>query len=250
MYIKKTISMMNGKYVIIEKHFSPRYGKKCSRRSNANTSTDEQKEINKRHADKNRKYKMLCNFEKGDHHIVFSYNKDICDMPESLEDAHKNFTKMLAVFRRKYKDELVYMGKTEVPQKSRIHHHLLIKDAELVRKMTDYWQERYGYVRDVIITSVEDMKLFNYFINGYVSDDKGKMKGGHRVVDCKYTQSRNLKAPEIKTEKINSGRWVKQPKAKKGYRIEDVYNGFDQAGFEMQRYVMIKQEQLCIKKRC
>lgn len=237
MYIKKTISMMDGKYVIIEKHFSPRYGKKCGRSGNVNNSTDEQKEINKRHADKNRIYKLLCNFDKGDHHIVFSYDKDI---PETTEEAHKNFTKMLAVFRRKHKDELVYMGKTEMPQRARVHHHLIIKDAEFIREMTDWWQKRYGYVRDVIITSVDDMKLFNYFIKGYV-DDNGKVKGGHRVIDCKYTASRNLKKPVVKTEKIHSGRWIKQPKPKKGYKIEEVYNGFDSVGFEMQRYIMIKQ---------
>ena len=244
MYIKKTTSMKEGKYIVVEKHFSARYGKKCERSKNTGTTTESQKEINKRQADRNRIYKAMCNFEEGDHHIILSYDREKNGVPTEIDAAHDNLVKMLAKLRRKYKDNLVYMGKTEAPPKAKIHHHLLIKDDKLIKDLVEYWKKKHGFVRDVIITSVEDGKLFNYFIKGY-SEEDGKIKGGHKVEGCKYTQSRNLKKPEVKTEKIQSGRWVKQPKPKKGYRVEDIYNGFDAAGFEMQRYTMVREIRRC-----
>ncbi len=233
MYIEKTIYA--GNTIIRKKYFSLRYGKKNIPRSpNTQKSSEQQKRINKKRSDENRELIMINNFPVGSWWITLTYIKE--KRPKDINEAHNIFRKFLQRIKRWLKKkgiEFKYMGKTEMPKSGAVHHHLVINGNVEVSEIFDMWE--YGNLKDVKrIYKMNDFKLADYFVKGEGSR--------HKESDCRYTQSRNLVKPVEKVRIIKSGHWRREPRPVKGYDILEgsVRNYNDDAGFEMQRYVMVK----------
>lgn len=248
-YRKKRIMLRGGDIVIIEKGFAPRIGKKGGRGEITGKTSERQKLINAQRAEKNRKYLILNNFNwreesgktvrRGDHWITLTYRNET--RPADINDAHMIFVKLLRYIKRKFPD-VKYIGKTERPPSGNVHHHLIISRHEadghdvILDIIKDRWFKYSTNVKAAEIYSLLDEQLANYFIKGEHS---------HKCDECKYTQSRNLKKPDVKIEILSQKTFRKKPKAVKGYRIVDLKNYQDFFGFDAQIYVMRKMNGRC-----
>lgn len=230
-YIRKNIYLRDKEIIIVKKMFSLRYGRKAARGINIKKTSEKQKDINRRRAEENRMYTLVNNFDIGDWWITLTYSRD--KRPESVDDAHKLFTKYLAKLRRKYGDKLKYMGKTELPERGAVHHHLVIAAGVPLDDVMKLW--KWGRIKDVkAIYSINDFELAAYFV---------KNEKSHKCIECKYTQSRNLVKPTVKTEVVSAVKWRKNPQPLKGYDIAgDVKEYIDEIGFPVQSYFMIRRK--------
>ena len=183
---------------------------------------------------------ILANFEEGDWHLILKYLPK--NRPESYEEALAQRRKLIDGLRKAYKKAGItfkWFAVTERGKKrSVLHQHLIIKDVaepnlntvQLVKKL---W--KYGSVQFVsLYEDGEYEKLAQYFVKAETKEECGW---------CTYSRSRNMVVPKPKREKIYRRRWVKIPKAPKGwYLVKDtLINGINPVtGRPYQHYTIRK----------
>ena len=123
----------------------------------------------------------------------------------------------------------------------RVHHHLLIRNNfDMIDMIYGYWK-KFGKVRDFQeIYNLNNGKLITYFLDG----------GEHKRLDFeKFTHSRNLKKPKIKTVIMPVKSFRQMPRIPKGengeeYEIQNLYNGYtDRDGYVYQSYELVLKEE-------
>ncbi len=224
-YVNKTAVVKNN--IFIYKHFSFRYGKKVPRGKNKYATPPRQKEINKRIQGDKMQWILLQNFEQGDWWVEFNYRQGT--RPDDIDTAVKQIRVMREKLARKLKRKgitLTYMQMTERGAYGGLHHHIIFKNNFDIGLLKGLWP--YGKVIIDDVYSENLIKLAGYFAKG--------RKGSN---EKRYSRSRNLVVPEVKTEIISRSAWSKEPKPKKGYEIYELYNGYhDAVGYEYQRCIM------------
>lgn len=219
-------------------YYNPEASKKGRgvRRKSTGVSKQERNRLN---SYKRKQYLIYNNFDIGDLWITLTYNKD--NIPGSPEEAHKVLRDTLGNIRKKLAREkipFVYYAKTEAGEKTRVHHHLFIKNNfNVISVLYDYWKQ-FGKVYDFReIYNFKSGKLVKYFLDG----------GDHKGLDFeKYTHSRNLKEPEIEIRIMPFESFRERPKIPKSedgarYIIHNLYNGCpDSSGYVYQEYELIK----------
>lgn len=232
-YLKKTV--IAGDVMRVEKHYSARAGIKGITKQKKQKKTSEQMQMqNQRNAIKNLADIINTNFGAGDMHIVLTYAREYApDAAEAKKQLDKFLRKARGVYRKQGK-ELKYIAVTEYRNK-RIHHHL-IANAMDARLLQNCWN--WGRVRPTYIDDRKDhIELARYLVKEtaktYAADDAPQKQ--------RYTCSKNLRKPVVKTERIRAVSWRSNPKVPKGYRlVGEVYNGFDAVGFPVQEYRMVR----------
>lgn len=232
-YIKSTI--VAGNTIEIKKYYSNRYKAKGIKRADRrNLTTEEQKEINIRHAEDKLRWRMNANFKDGDYHLVLDYTLE--NRPEGKEQMRIDIDDFLKHLRKEYKKlgmELKYIHVMEIGQKGARHHHLVINEIP-IKILRKCWTKGRIHVTP-LDTNGQYKKLASYFIK-YSSRSKDlqiKM----------WNASRNLIIPEPKKEIILANRYCEDPKPIKGYYVDketvvNFINEYD--GFPILKYTLIK----------
>lgn len=247
-YIRREIHFKNGD-VRVEKYFSLRYGIKRYAGARLNSTSDKQKEINKKRAAQKREDLIYNNFGEGDWWITLTYPREL---RPRFEEAHIVFTKFLAKVKRKYK-MFKYIGCTDDNIKgNNAHHHGVFSWGGATDKkgqqlngfdLLEMWRKHIGINRGggkvERIYNTENGDLARYF-NKETPKTYDADGNATSVVEKKFTGSRNLDKPVVIKRVIKNNTWRKVPAAKKGYEVKDVYNGFDFVGFEKQTYILRK----------
>lgn len=200
------------------------------------------KKRNARQRYQKRKFLIYNNFDKGDMWVTLTYKAEA--VPETPEDGHKNLMNVLAKLHRKLKrkgTEFVYFVKTEAGEKTRVHHHLLIKNNfSVIDELYKLWKG-FGNVRD--FREIYDMAsgaLVTYILDG----------GKHKSIDFeKFSHSRNLKEPEVEVRIYPAESFRENPRPPKSdedgfvWVIENLNNYFpDSDGFIYQEYELVRKE--------
>ena len=263
-YILIETRFLNGD-IRIEKCFSLRYGKKCSRGGNVSGTPETQKEINARRAKRNREDLIINNFSEGDIWASLTYPRDL--RPDTPDAAHKTVTAFMKKIKRKYPD-VKYFLKTETGETGNHHHHMFFswgghtKEILFTDKRTEkeirsvvpmdekdlknLWREHIGMEKgrrgggDVKeIYNLSNGELLEYFGKRIpkTTDADGKPK---EYLYEKYSHSRNLKKPVVVKKVISNKSWRRVPRPRKGYEVTELWNGTDAVGFEKQTYVLRK----------
>lgn len=220
--------------------YNPQNAKK-SRGIRLKSTGETKAERNKHNAYNRKRYLIYNNFDIGDMWVTLTWKADM--LPESPEAAHKVLTKCMAAIHRKLKRQnipFVWYAKTEAGERTRVHHHLLIKNNfEVASVIYDVWK-KYGKVRDFSeIYNFKNGKLVKYFLDG----------GEHKELGFeKYSHSRNLKEPQVEKRIYPAKSFREVPKAPKGsvgerYIIQNLYNfcyGTD--GIVYQEYEVVRIE--------
>lgn len=135
-----------GNTVEVSKYYSSRFNKKGIRKGDKkNLTTEEQKKVNKRAAEKKLRRLINENFKEGDTHLVLDYK--LSERPTGREGMRADADDFLKEMRKLYKSlglVFKYIHVMEIGKKGALHHHLVINTPEEVsqRAITKAWKGR------------------------------------------------------------------------------------------------------------
>lgn len=234
MYYKRTIKA--GKTLEIFKSYTKH--NRPTKTGIGNIPKEETDRINRANAISKLTRKLNANFNDNDFHIVLTYRREERPGCEQAKENLKKFFRKLRNIYRKAGHELKYIHVTEYARKS-IHHHVVINGFEgCVSIIKNLWS--FGRVHFTPLDSTgQYRKLAEYLIKE--TDKTFREKNGGQMQ--RYTPSKNIITPEPKIEKIMAKSWTSEPKAIKGYYIdeESIYNGVNPFnGGLIQKYTLIR----------
>ncbi len=227
-----------GKTIEVVKKFSPRFGKKIPRTAGKfNETTDEQKKVNERAAAIKLRRLINHNFSPGDFHLILTYSQE--KKPKTAAAARKDLENFLRRLRSTYKkqgEELKYITVTEYKNRN-IHHHLVI-NCTRTKDITNAWKS--GRIK---VNPLDDSGQYRALAEYLIKETQKTFKTPTSAYGKRWNQSRNLKKPEVIKKIIKASSWAKNPRPEKGYRIEEVYNGYsDKFGYPYQCCTMVRIE--------
>lgn len=245
MYFKKT--WIYGNRIEVRKYHSwkaPGTEKGGKRSKREKPTPEEIEKANERAAMKRLERLLIGNFEFGDWHLTLTYRSE--DRPDP-EEAKKRLDKFIRKMRAEYKrlgKELKYIIVTEWQGKA-IHHHMAINDIEGFHKLV---AELWGWGGSHL-TALYDNRDYAGLAEYFLKETKRTFKNEDNPYKQRYSASRNMKKPEVKTEQVKSNSWRKEPKETKaqleqGYVLDksSIYVGINKDGYPYQEYVLIMDE--------
>jgi len=178
---------------------STRNRKKGNRKPKNSKSTYKQILNNEKNAKRKVAREINANFKKGDLFITLTHDGEI----PSLEDAKKalvNFFRRIKYFRKKNNlPDVKYIAVTESDEK-RVHHHIIMSNMSM-DIVNDTWNK--GRTLASRLNTDRD----------YTGIAKYITKETPKAFAKRWTQSKNLKKPIVRTRELKSGRSVlKEPK--------------------------------------
>lgn len=227
------------------KYHTWRLGGKKTRRPNERKTDAAVQRGNSRRA-KEQLYRLIVtNFRRDDYRLDLTYG----DPPPDREEAKRrvrNFLRNLHNLYRKNGEELKYIYVTEY-KGHRIHHHVLLNASKKVSRKEIQALWRYGILNyrsfRYFDGAAEDCRrVAEYFVKE--TDETIREEGA--VQRKRWSQSRNLKRPRVKKEKIYSRHWRENPRGRKGFYIAEEESGWTQDGYPYQ-YIRFKQMKGMVK---
>jgi hypothetical protein len=225
-----------GKTVEVEKYYTLRYKAKGVKRGEVvNPTSEDQKDINLKLAEKKLRHRINANFSEGDFHTVFDYRKD--ERPDTKEQMREDIDKAFRELRKEYKKqgkEFKYIHVMEVGSKGARHHHLVINyiDTKILQKC---WIK--GRVK---VFPLDETGQYAE-LAAYLIKQTSKSK---ELQSKRWNCSKNLIIPEPNKIIISTREWYRTvPQAKKGYYIDknSIYKGVNKfTGYGYFKYTMIK----------
>lgn len=199
-YIKETCRA--GKTKEIAYYYSARYHPpRMTREPWEGTTSEAQKRVNRRQAERQLTRKMNANFSGEDLYVTYHYRKD--DRPEGKEMLRTQVRRLLDKLRRLYakaKKTFRYIWVAEIGSRGAAHIHMVMSgiDIQLIKRV---WP--YGHINiQPMDESGNYRKLAEYFIK--YSD---RTLGTDEALQGKrYSCSRNLVMPKIVKRVISSRR--------------------------------------------
>ncbi len=176
----------SGDYLEIDIY--PVFGKAGQRRKRYKPTSECQKELNRKNAEKKLIRLMNANFTEDDLRFDLTYSPNY--LPEDDDAAIKelrNFLRRLKRFRKKAGlSALKYIAVTEKSKKGRYHHHLVISGGVNIRDLAALWGRGY--------TSAKPLQFNENGIEGLA-----KYLVKEPIGSKFYQASRNLIQPEVET---------------------------------------------------
>lgn len=231
-YIKETI--IAGDVIEVRKYFSGRIGKRIHRSSRIGITSDAQRAVNDRMAERKLRGLINANFSAGDWHLQFTYAGEAPSKEQAREDLRKALREMRKIYRKNGK-ELKYITVTEYESK-RIHHHLLLPKLN-IGEIQKAWN--HGMVRATALYANDDYHALAAYL---IKETRRTYNAENALYRKRYNASRNLTKPTVIKETVKADTWREKPTAKKGYTIVtdsvEVYT--DIFGRPAQSYRMIR----------
>lgn len=242
-YIKETC--VAGDTIEVCKYYTYRVNVKGEKRARKEKQTTEaQKKVNQRKAEKELRRLMAANFKNGD--VVVRL--DFIRRPGGSEEMQQLIEKAIRKLRAAYKKagaSLKYIYVKEVGPKGGRHIHMILNrdGMDILALLTACWPHG-GIHVDPWTTGPNFQKLAAYFIKYALKTEETEETEG-KLIGKRWYPSRNLKKPSVKKEVIKSNRFREQVAEKKGYTLEkdSVRAGIsDLTGYRYFSYTLIRTE--------
>lgn len=201
-------------------------------------TTEQQREINRKIAERNLTRILNANFGKDDWYVTYSFAKD--KRPGSPEVFRGIVKKFLRALRKAYKAAGVpfrYVWVAEIGERGAAHVHMVQSGIGLehIRRL---WNYGYMTVKSMD-PSGSYWRLANYFIK--YSDKTMRTEG--RLQGKRYNCSKNLRHPAPEKTRIRKRRKfdVNNIRVPEGWYLEQdtVESGVDANGYEYLRYTLV-----------
>lgn len=233
-YWKKEITC--GKVKEIEKYYSYTvHSKNIIRGPKTFLTTAAQQKLNERNAEK--KLRRLINTNFGENDLWLSLTYSTRPKPEAAKEIFEK--KFLKALRRAYKKaglELKYIHILEVGNRGGVHHHMLVNhiDPLIISKLWKYGFVDFKYLDNSGQYAKIAQYMIKYTAKNYSDPEKTFCKK-------RYSPSKNLKQPQVKTEIVKAASWKEEPVAYAGYIITECYSGVSAlTGYPYQYYTMVQ----------
>lgn len=238
-----------GATIEVQKYYSSRYGKRGIKRGEKKALTrDEQREVNKRAAEKKLRRIINENFQEGDTHLVLDYRKD--KRLDGREGMRKDADDFLREMRKLYKSTgkvLKYIHVMEIGKKGALHHHLIINTPDGIsqRAIAKAWKGRGRTHFNLLDDSGNYSKLASYLIK----QSDGMLKSPDALQGKRWNSSKNLRKPKIlKKKPIKDKGWYNRiarlpKKLEESYYLdeESVHEGIhEKTGYTFFSYMFVK----------
>lgn len=235
-----------GKVVEVNKYYSYRTHAKGEKRSDKEkVSSDAQKRINQRKAEKELRRSMNANFVDGDYLIRLDFFKRPLGSRE-MQDLISAFVRKLRTVLRRTGMEMKYIYVKEVGPRGGRHIHMMLTkcDTDIIRKL---WSHG-GIHIDPLNTNGQYGKIAAYFMKYALRTEE--TEGG--LIGKRWYGSRNLLKPEITKRIILANKFREEIKKNHQKAIErgeyildkeNVRSGIsDETGYGYFTYTLIKTE--------
>ncbi len=241
-YVKRTTKA--GRTIENEKYYTSRYKKKGIKKGDkVKSTTEQQKKINTRQAERRLRLSINENFGTADYHLILGYRHKRGDPYRSREEMREDMDIFLQQARTEFKRIgliLKYIHVTEIGKRGARHHHLVISkaDPELFQLCWEHGRIRVFPLDD----TGQYSKLASYLIK-YTEKTIGTDKA---MMGKRWNSSKNLRKPEPEYEIISDREWIRsEAKPIKGYYVDadSVENGIhnpEYSGYGFFRYTLVK----------
>ena len=225
----------------VEEYLDGRYGAPGQKRAEKKKATPEEiARVNQWNKSKKARHRLRTYFKVNDYFVTLTYRKE--KRPKELKEAQSHFRTFYKYVGKEYKKrgyELRWIRNIERGVKENWHIHVVlnrIPDTDII--LSRAWE--YGKVKDkqLLYEKGEFRELADYI----TKDEKSKVID-HKVLEEKYSTSRNMPLPEPKVKRMK--RWQKEPKARKGFYIDKdtLFEGTNRfTSFPYRHYEMIRIE--------
>lgn len=197
-----------GNTIEVSKYYSSRFNKKGVKRGDKKElTTEEQKKVNKRAAEKKLRRLINENFQEGDTHLVLDYK--LSERPAGKKEMRVDADDFLKEMRKLYKSlglVFKYIHVMEIGKKGALHHHLVINTPDEVsqRAITKAWKGRGRTHFNPLDESGQYAKLASYLIK----QSDGMLKDPDALQGKRWNSSKNLRKPTIlRKEPIKDKGW-------------------------------------------
>lgn len=238
-----------GSTVEVSKYYSSRFNKRgIGRGKRKSLTTKEQREVNKRAAEKKLRRLINENFQEGDTHLVLDYK--LSERPTGREGMRVDADDFLKEMRKLYKSlglEFKYIHVMEIGKKGALHHHLVINTPDEVsqRAITKAWKGRGRTHFNPLDDTGQYAKLAAYLIK----QSDGMLKDPDALQGKRWNSSKNLRKPTvIRKEPIKDKGWYNRiarlpKKLEKSYYLDgdSVREGIhEKTGYTFFTYTFVK----------
>lgn len=224
----------------MENIFSGRYGKRTPPSERRAPTPEEQEKINEQQCIRKLRRKIHANFDKDDLFETLTY-KRVC-RPDPKGAAHELqllLNRLRGIWKRAG-TELRYIVVTEYKSKS-IHHHLIVNDlpdGTGAKKIAQSWSRNGHANTKYLYEDGQYERLAEYLIK----ETSKTFRDPDNPSKLRYSCSRNLVTPVVKTRILKRDDWPEEPRVPKGYYLEksSLVNGVNKMGYKYQYYRLIK----------
>lgn len=238
-----------GKTIEVEHYYTSRYKKKGIKRGDrVKPTTEQQKKINTRQAERKLRILINANFGYGDYHLVLTYTRKRGEPDRTKDQMRKDIDIFLRECRKAYRRAglvFKYIHVMEIGKKGARHHHLVINriDTKILQKC---WYKAYEGHNRIKVYPLDDSgnqaKLAAYLIK-YTDTHR---KGDGALQGKRWNCSKNLVRPEPEIRIISSREYFRaEAKPKKGYYVDkrSISKGVhspEYYGYGYFRYILVK----------
>lgn len=181
------------------------------------------------------------NFTAGDWHVTLTCKPELRPTQEEAPKVIRKFRDRLREEYKKQNWELKYIISCETGSRGAVHWHMIINDctnnetsaARIIRRLWIRGRTWFSPLDD----SGDYKKLAEYI----TKETKRKIESEQTIEKLSYIASRNLKRPDVKTEKVRATKWKRNPVAPKGWYVvlDSVVNGHNPfTGLPYQHYTI------------
>lgn len=246
-----------GRTVEIEKYYTAKYNKKGGKRKNrVKATTEQQKKINTKVAERRIRLLMNENFGYGDYHVVLGYRRNKGDVYRTKEEMKKDIELFLRKLRKEYKRlglVLKYIHVMEIGEKGARHHHLVINKID-IGILQECWEFGRPQISPLDETG-QYAKLAHYFIK-YTDKTVGTIDA---IQGKRWNSSKNLRKPVPEYELISDRDYFRREEKvpqeySRDYYIdkESVESGIhssEYSGYGFYRFILVKSEKTKDKRK-
>lgn len=222
-YVERIIRA--GRTIEIERYFTSRYKKKGIKRGDkVKPTTEQQKKINKKKAERELRILINANYGYGDFHLVLDYIRRKGEQPRTRKQMRRDVDIFLRECRKEYKKAgLVckYIHVMEIGKKGSRHHHLVMNkiDTKILQKC---WYKAYEGHNRIKVFPLDDSgqyaELAAYLIK-YTDTHRTEKDGA--LQGKRWNCSKNLFRPVPEYHIISDREYFRaEAKPIKGYYVD------------------------------
>lgn len=234
-YIRERYDLYNS--IEICEHMDCRHHEEGGRCEKRKRTPEEIKRANQRRKEDRARRLIWANFEPGDYVRTLTFKKE--KRPRDMKEAQDIKSRFLRQLKREYGKhyyELLWVANIECTPRGAWHIHMICNRIEgggdIIK---DLWRQ-YGGVYD---QDLQDMAGRD--IGAYMAKSPDSTEGsGHRVVESRYSHSRNLTVPEAKKTEISGWSMKDRPRVPKGFYLDksSMFEGTNLAGYRYRRFIL------------
>ena len=234
-YIRERYDLYNS--IEIREHMDCRHNEEGARSEKRKRTPEEMKRANQRRKEEKARRLIWANFEPGDYVRTLTFKKEM--RPADMKEAQSIKAKFIRQLSREYGKryyKLLWIANIECPPRGAWHIHLICNRIEgggdIIK---DLWRQ-YGGVYDQELADIQGKDIGAYI----TKSPDSTVDGEHKVVESKYSHSRNLVVPEPKRTEISGWKMSDAPRVPKGFYLEknSMYEGVNMAGYRFRTYII------------